>query len=245
MQVWLDQLRANVDWIGALPAGFVYTIGIVVVCKIILVYASLLAGETVWLERRISGRMQARIGPNRVGPQGLLQFLADGVKLLAKEDIIPATADKPIFLAAPIIVFVGAFAAFAVIPFGDGLVAADRDRKPDQEAAGREARRGAVSGNPIRRSRARARSASAGASAARQGQGEERHGAEEEAGRASEHVGKSSGGSGAALRQVSASARSDSVRTEPGEAPGGAARGRAVPHEILIFGETSLGGYAT
>ena len=125
MQVWLDQLRANVDWIGALPAGFVYTIGIVVVCKIILVYASLLAGETVWLERRISGRMQARIGPNRVGPQGLLQFLADGVKLLAKEDIIPATADKPIFLAAPIIVFVGAFAAFAVIPFGDGLVAAD------------------------------------------------------------------------------------------------------------------------
>ncbi|MDF1701623.1 MAG: NADH-quinone oxidoreductase subunit NuoH [Planctomycetota bacterium] len=125
MQFWLDELRTSVDWIGALPAGFVYTIGIVVVCKIVLVYASLLAGETVWLERRISGRMQARIGPNRVGPQGLLQFLADGVKLLAKEDIIPATADKPIFLAAPIIVFVGAFAAFAVLPFGDGLVAAD------------------------------------------------------------------------------------------------------------------------
>ena len=127
MQIWLDQLRADVDWIGALPAGFVYTIGILVVVNIILVYASLLAGETVWLERRISGRMQARIGPNRVGPQGLLQFLADGVKLLAKEDIIPATADKPIFLAAPIIVFVGAFAAFAVVPFGDGLVAADMD----------------------------------------------------------------------------------------------------------------------
>ncbi len=125
MQIWLDELRGSVGWIGDLPAGFVYTIGIVVVCKIILVYASLLAGETVWLERRISGRMQARIGPNRVGPQGLLQFLADGVKLLSKEDIIPKTADKPIFLLAPIIVFVGAFAAFAVIPFGHGLAAAD------------------------------------------------------------------------------------------------------------------------
>ncbi|MDA1194752.1 MAG: NADH-quinone oxidoreductase subunit NuoH [Planctomycetota bacterium] len=125
MQIWLDELRGDVSWLGNLPAGLVYTLGIVIACKIVLVYASLLAGETVWLERRISGRMQARIGPNRVGPQGLLQFLADGVKLLAKEDIIPATADRPVFILAPIIVFVGAFAAFAVIPFGDGIVAAD------------------------------------------------------------------------------------------------------------------------
>jgi NADH-quinone oxidoreductase subunit H len=71
--------------------------------------------------------MQARIGPNRVGPQGLLQFLADGLKLLAKEDIVPKSADRLIFLMAPIIVFVGAFAAFAVIPFGHALVAADMD----------------------------------------------------------------------------------------------------------------------
>ncbi len=125
MQQWLDQLIANNEWLQGVPAGFIYTIAIVVVCKVILVYASLLAGEVVWLERRVAGRMQARIGPNRVGPQGLLQFLADGVKLLAKEDIIPASADRKIFLAAPVIVFVGAFAGFVVIPFGHGLVAAD------------------------------------------------------------------------------------------------------------------------
>jgi NADH-quinone oxidoreductase subunit H len=127
MQAWLDQLRAEIGWLGHLPAGLVYVVAMVVACNLVLVFASLLAGEVVWLERRVSGRMQARIGPNRVGPQGLLQFLADGVKLLAKEDIVPRTADKPVFLLAPVIVFVGAFSAFAVMPFGEGLVAADMD----------------------------------------------------------------------------------------------------------------------
>jgi NADH-quinone oxidoreductase subunit H len=124
MQDWLDQLASS-GLLAELPRGLVYTLGAVLACKLVLVFVSLLAGEVVWLERRVAGRMQARIGPNRVGPQGLLQFLADGVKLLAKEDVIPAEADKPTFLAAPIIVFMGAFAAFAVIPFGYGLVPAD------------------------------------------------------------------------------------------------------------------------
>ncbi len=125
MQQWLDDLIAGTAWLQALPTGLVYTIGILVACKLILLFSSLLAGEVVWLERRVSGRMQARIGPNRVGPQGLLQFLADGVKLLSKEDVIPATADRPVFVLAPILVYLGAFAAFCVIPFGYGLVAAD------------------------------------------------------------------------------------------------------------------------
>ena len=125
MQAWLDQLIANNEWLQAIPAGLVYTVGILVACKLCLLFASLVAGEVVWLERRVAGRMQARIGPNRVGPQGLLQFLADGVKLLGKEDVIPTLADKPIFKLAPIIVFMGAFASFAVMPFGYGLVAAD------------------------------------------------------------------------------------------------------------------------
>lgn len=125
MQAWLDQLIREHGWLQAVPAGLVYTIAIVLACKLVLVFVSVVAGETVWLERRVAGRMQARIGPNRVGPQGLLQFVADGVKLLAKEDIIPASADKIVFLLAPIIVFAGAFVAFAVLPWGFGLVPAD------------------------------------------------------------------------------------------------------------------------
>ncbi len=62
--------------------------------------------------------MQQRIGPNRVGPLGLLQGLADGIKLALKEDIIPALADKPVYILAPIISAIPAFLAFAVIPFG-------------------------------------------------------------------------------------------------------------------------------
>jgi NADH-quinone oxidoreductase subunit H len=73
---------------------------------------------SIWLERRLSGRMQARIGPNRVGPQGLLQTLADGVKLLGKESLVPAGADRPLFHLAPIVVFTAAFGMFAALPWG-------------------------------------------------------------------------------------------------------------------------------
>jgi NADH-quinone oxidoreductase subunit H len=73
---------------------------------------------TIWWERRVVARMQHRIGPNRVGPFGLLQSLADGIKLALKEDIIPKAADKVVFVLAPIIATIPAFMAFAVIPFG-------------------------------------------------------------------------------------------------------------------------------
>ncbi len=72
----------------------------------------------IWFERRVVARMQQRIGPNRLGPQGLLQSLADGVKLALKEDIVPKTADIAVFWLAPIIATTCAFLAFAVIPFG-------------------------------------------------------------------------------------------------------------------------------
>jgi NADH-quinone oxidoreductase subunit H len=72
----------------------------------------------IWFERRVVARMQQRIGPNRLGPQGLLQSLADGVKLALKEDIVPKTADVAVFWLAPIIATTCAFLAFAVIPFG-------------------------------------------------------------------------------------------------------------------------------
>lgn len=70
--------------------------------------------------RKIMGWIQARIGPNRVGPYGLAQTIADAIKLLAKEDIIPAMADKWPFVVAPIIVFVPAYMVYVVIPFGKG-----------------------------------------------------------------------------------------------------------------------------
>ena len=72
----------------------------------------------IWLERRLSGVMQARIGPNRVGYQGLLQTLADGVKLLGKEGLVPTDADRILFHAAPCIVFLSAFGMYAAIPWG-------------------------------------------------------------------------------------------------------------------------------
>ncbi len=72
----------------------------------------------IWAERRVVARMQHRVGPNVHGPFGLLQSLADGVKLALKEDIIPKAADKVVFLIAPVIATVPAFVTFSVIPFG-------------------------------------------------------------------------------------------------------------------------------
>ncbi len=73
---------------------------------------------TIWAERRIVGRMQHRIGPNRTGPFGLLQSLMDGVKLALKEEIIPKTAHVGVYFLAPLLSAIPAFLAFAVIPFG-------------------------------------------------------------------------------------------------------------------------------
>ena len=72
----------------------------------------------IWWERRVVARMQHRIGPNVHGPFGLLQSLADGVKLALKEDLIPKAADKVVFLLAPVLAVVPAFVTFSVIPFG-------------------------------------------------------------------------------------------------------------------------------
>jgi NADH-quinone oxidoreductase subunit H len=84
----------------------------------IFVFLVLLTLLTIWGERRVVARMQSRPGPNRVGPFGLVQGLADGVKLALKEDIIPKAADKVVFVVAPIISAVTCFIAFSVIPFG-------------------------------------------------------------------------------------------------------------------------------
>jgi NADH-quinone oxidoreductase subunit H len=88
--------------------------------KALFVFAFLMVNTllVIWFERRIIGRMQQRPGPNRAGPFGLLQTLADGVKLALKEDLTPKNADKAVFLLAPIIAGAMAFVSFAIIPMG-------------------------------------------------------------------------------------------------------------------------------
>ena len=101
-----------------------------VIIKAVLVFVVLvlLTLFNIWLERRVVARMQHRIGPNVNGPFGLLQSLADGVKLALKEDIIPKAADKVVFVLAPVIAVIPAFVTFSVIPFGPevGLPFSDR-----------------------------------------------------------------------------------------------------------------------
>ncbi|MDV7241911.1 NADH-quinone oxidoreductase subunit NuoH [Rhodococcus oxybenzonivorans] len=91
------------------------TLGKALAVFVFLILTPLVA---ILAERKVMARMQMRIGPNRVGPGGMLQSLADGVKLALKEGITPKGVDKPIYLLAPIIAAVPAFMAFAVIPFG-------------------------------------------------------------------------------------------------------------------------------
>src|SRR5688572_3856195 len=79
---------------------------------------SLVIAYLTLLERKVIAFMQVRLGPMRVGPYGLLQPIADGLKLMLKEDIVPARADRMIFTLAPIITLIPAFIVFAVIPFG-------------------------------------------------------------------------------------------------------------------------------
>jgi NADH-quinone oxidoreductase subunit H len=89
----------------------------VVVCVGVLVALLALAAGLVWLERRLLGLWQDRYGPNRVGPFGVLQVLADMIKMLAKEDWTPPFADKPIFVIAPAVIVFTVLMSFAVIPF--------------------------------------------------------------------------------------------------------------------------------
>ena len=81
----------------------------------------LIVAYMVWAERKVAARFQDRIGPNRVGPLGLLQPIADALKLITKENIVPRTADQFVHLLAPVVILISAFLVLAVIPFGIGL----------------------------------------------------------------------------------------------------------------------------
>ena len=94
---------------------------------IILLFAMPVGGICTYIERKVSADMQERIGPNRVGPLGLLQFFADGIKMFLKEDTAPKNADLPIYNLAPILVMAGSLGAFALIPFAKYVIGADLD----------------------------------------------------------------------------------------------------------------------
>lgn len=112
-----------------LPPDFVALIlflvmgGIVVTA--LLIVAPVMMMYMTWLERKLVARMQDRVGPNRVGPFGLLQPIADMVKFLTKEDIVPEGVDKPVHFLAPIVVVIPVILSFAVIQFGVGMGAVD------------------------------------------------------------------------------------------------------------------------
>jgi NADH-quinone oxidoreductase subunit H len=89
---------------------------------VVLIALILMVAYLTLMERVVIARIQVRIGPNRVGPFGLLQPFADGIKLLLKEDVIPSQADKYLYVLAPALSFGAAFATFAVVPFGDTVV---------------------------------------------------------------------------------------------------------------------------
>ena len=107
------------DW----PGGFwwhwlVFTV-------IIIAFVLALVMGFIWFERRGMGRMQARLGPNRVGPFGLLQPVADAIKVLLKEDIVPAKGDRIVHWLAPVVAFFPVLMIFAVVPFQNGALLAD------------------------------------------------------------------------------------------------------------------------
>jgi len=124
-----DQIFVHLlSWlVSFLPAGWQHVAGVLIcVVVIIAVYPTLFA-LAVLLERKGLGRMQNRYGPNRVGPFGILQPVADGIKSLTKEDIVPERADKVVHFLAPVMLVVAVFMGFAVLPMGRNMVLVDLD----------------------------------------------------------------------------------------------------------------------
>jgi NADH-quinone oxidoreductase subunit H len=110
---------------AGVPNGVLYPIAALLGCLGILAFVGAAAIIDIWIERRLIGRIQVRRGPNRVGPFGLLQPVADAIKLIQKEALQPKVADGVVYSLPPILIFLPAILAFAVIPFGKHMVLAD------------------------------------------------------------------------------------------------------------------------
>ncbi|HEX2119945.1 MAG TPA: NADH-quinone oxidoreductase subunit NuoH [Acidimicrobiales bacterium] len=109
--------------------GVDLTVFLIVALKVVVVFAFLMVAVLfmVWFERKVISDMQSRIGPDRAGPWGMLQTLADGIKLFFKEDLLPDQADRRVFRLAPFLSIVPAFLAFAIVPVGGTISIAGRE----------------------------------------------------------------------------------------------------------------------
>lgn len=138
--VFLDQIFVKiadgivwlVNWVflffgaaGGAPESLLFVVLLVMKVGTIAVVFPVIFALTTWAERKLLGRIQNRIGPNRVGPVGLFQPIADGIKTLTKEDIVPARADRFVHTLAPILALLPAFAVIAVLPMGRNMTPAD------------------------------------------------------------------------------------------------------------------------
>src|SRR6185503_8616993 len=125
----LDQLLVHLKHtvVGWFPESWQPLVSILLSITPILAVFPLLFAITTWLERKGLGRIQNRLGPNRVGPWGWLQPVADGIKMLTKEDIVPRSADGLIHFLAPVVLIVPVLLAYSVLPFGRHMHAIDLD----------------------------------------------------------------------------------------------------------------------
>ena len=131
MEFWKDPLKVAADWLGGIFAGWGMNeiasnillgfLGVLILLSILMVLDIAL----VWVERKVVSRFQSRIGPNRVGPFGLIQPFADIIKLLIKEDITPQGADKWVYNLAPILSMMSVLVLWAVFPLAPEILGVD------------------------------------------------------------------------------------------------------------------------